>query len=238
MVGRYRGRVHGWDVVNEAVDEDGSLRKTKWSKAIGEDFIAKAFEYAREADPRAELYYNDYNLWKPAKREAALRIVAQLEARGLRIDGVGEQGHWLLEGPSIAEIEATITDVARAGVKVMITELDVDVLPREPGMYGADLAQKAKLRAATNPYPDGLPTDKQRQLARRYADIFALFLKHRDKLARVTFWGVHDAQSRLNDFPVPGRVNHPLLWDRQGRPKPAFEAVARVLQGLGKDKRR
>jgi endo-1,4-beta-xylanase len=231
VVGRYRGRIHGWDVVNEALEEDGTLRRTPWLQAIGEDYIAKAFEFAREADPEAELYYNDYNLWKPAKRAGAIRIANELRSRGLRIDGVGEQGHWGIGEPSLAEIGETLRELpARTGVKVMITELDIDVLPRDPAMWGADLAKKASIRAATNIYPDGLPDEPQRQLARRYADIFRLALQHRRTLSRVTFWGVTDAQSWLNDFPIPGRVNYPLLWDRAGQPKPAFEAVAGVLE--------
>lgn len=231
VAGRYRGRIHAWDVVNEALEEDGTLRRTPWLEAIGEDYIARAFEYAREADPEAELYYNDYNLWKPAKREGAIRIVNELRSRGLRVDGVGEQGHWGVAEPSLAQIDETLGELpARTGVKVMITELDIDVLPRDPAMWGADLAKKATIRAATNIYPDGLPDEQQRQLARRYADIFRLVLKHRSGLSRVTFWGVTDAQSWLNDFPIPGRVNYPLLWDREGQPKPAFHAVADVLR--------
>jgi endo-1,4-beta-xylanase len=231
VVGRYKGRIHGWDVVNEALDEDGTLRKTRWLEILGEEYLALAFELAHQADPQAELYYNDYNLTTAAKRAGALRIVKQLKAKGLRVDGIGEQGHWLLDRPSLSDIESTIVDIAGLGVKVHITELDVDVLPRDPAMYGADLQKRAEFRASTNLYPDGLPGEKQQELARRYADAFALFLKHRDKVARVTFWGVHDAQSWLNGFPIQGRVNHPLLWDRQGRAKPAFQAVVDVLGG-------
>jgi endo-1,4-beta-xylanase len=230
VAGRYRGRIHGWDVVNEAFDEDGNIRKSPWSTGIGDDFILKAFEFAHEADPQAELYYNDYNLWKPAKRAAALRLVKQLRDRGLRIDAIGEQGHWALATPSIDEIDKTITDIAGAGVKAMITELDIEMLPRDPKMFGADLATKAQFKDATDIYKNGLPPEQQKQLAQRYADAFALFLKHRDKLTRITFWGVTDAHTWLNDFPVPGRTNHPLLWDRQGQPKPAFTAVVHVLQ--------
>jgi endo-1,4-beta-xylanase len=97
-------------------------------------------------------------------------------------------------------------------------------------MWGADLSKKAKIRAATNIYPDGLPDEQQALLARRYADIFSAVLRHRDVLSRVTLWGVTDAQSWLHDFPIPGRVNYPLLWDRQGQPKPAFDAVVEVLR--------
>jgi endo-1,4-beta-xylanase len=231
VVGRYRGRIHGWDVVNEALDEDGTLRKTPWLNAIGEDFIEKAFEFASAADPAAELYYNDYNLWKPAKREGALRILRRLRDRGLRIDGIGEQAHWGVDTPSLAEIDATLGGLAAAGTKVMLTELDIDVLPRDPDMWGADLSKKAKIKEATNIYPNGLPAEQQRQLAQRYADIFRLVLKHRPAVSRVTFWGVTDATSWLHNFPIPGRVNYPLLWDREGKPKPAFDAVVEVLQG-------
>ena len=233
VVGRYRGRIHGWDVVNEALEEDGTRRRTPWSEGIGDDYIAKAFEFAREADPEAELYYNDYNLWKPAKRDGAIKIVNELRSRGLRIDGVGEQAHWGIGEPSLAQIEETLSDVpARAGTKVMLTELDIDVLPRDPEMWGADLSRKATIRAATNIYPDRLPNEQQQQLARRYADIFRLVVRPGGRVSRVTVWGVTDAQSWLHDFPIPGRVNYPLLWDREGRPKPALDAVVDVLRAL------
>jgi endo-1,4-beta-xylanase len=228
VVGRYKGRIGGWDVVNEALEEDGSLRKTPWREAIGEDYVAKAFEFAHEADPGVELYYNDYNLWKPAKRDAAIRLVQGLKAKGLRVDGIGEQAHWGVDDPPLETIDATLAAIRASGATPLITELDMDVLPRDPDQWGADLAKKAKIRAATNIYPDGLPAEAQEKLARRYADCFALFLKH--GVGRVTFWGVTDATSWLHDFPIPGRVNYPLLWDREGREKPAFDAVVDVLR--------
>ena len=231
VAGRYRGRIHGWDVVNEAFEDDGTWRQTPWLRGIGPDYVERAFEAAREADPRAELYYNDYNLWKPAKRKAAIALVRALRGRGLRVDAIGEQGHWGLDEPPLAEIEAMFADFAAAGMRVMLTELDVDVLPRDPDMWGADLAKKRKPRAATNVYAAGLPADKQAELARRYADVFALVLRRGAEVPRVTLWGLTDADSWLHDFPIPGRVNHPLLWDRAGRPKPAFDAVIGVLRG-------
>ena len=169
VMGRYKGRIKGWDVVNEALDEDGTLRRTPWLDIAGEEFIAKAFEAAHAADPGAELYYNDYNLWKPAKRAAAIKLVQSLKARGIRVDGIGEQGHWHIDGPSAAEIDATFGDIAKAGLKVLVTELDIDVLPRDPDMWGADLSKKSEIKARTNLYPDGLPKDQQDRLARRYA---------------------------------------------------------------------
>jgi endo-1,4-beta-xylanase len=229
VVGRYRGRVNGWDVCNEVIAEDGTMRKSPWFEIAGEDYIAEAFKAAQEADPEAELYYNDYNLYKPAKRAAAIALVKKLRAQGLRVDALGEQGHWQLATPAVAEIQAIFDDAAAAGLPVVITELDVDVLPRDPAMAGADLANRFDRTDANDPYRDGLPDDKQELLANRYADVFTLFVKNRANLQRVTFWGVTDARSWLNNFPVRGRANHPLLWDRDGKEKPAFRAVAAAL---------
>ena len=221
VVGRYKGRIRGWDVVNEALNDDGTLRDSPWRRGIGDDYIAKAFEFAREADPGAELYYNDFNLaTRPAKRAGAIRIVKELQQRGLRIDAVGEQGHWRLDSPTAADIDQTIGELRATGVKVNITELDVNLLPpAPPGPRGQPVPPEA------NPYVNGLPDDVQQALARYYADAFRVFLKHRDDITRVTFWGLSDADSWLNR----GRVNHPLLWDRQRQPKPAFGEVVRVL---------
>jgi len=229
VVGRYKGRINGWDVVNEALDEDGSLRHTPWRDIIGDDFIEKAFEFAHAADPDAELYYNDYNLWKPAKRDAAIRIVQGLKAKGLRVDAVGEQAHWGLDDPPLQTIDAMLAAFHAARLRVDITELDMDVLPRDPDQWGADLAKQQQIRAVSNIYPDGLPDAMQQKLAQRYADVFRVFLKY--DVGRATFWGLTDAMSWLNNFPIPGRVNYPLLWGRDSKPKPAFDAVADVLRG-------
>lgn len=217
VVGRYKGKIHGWDVVNEAIDEDGSMRKSPWQTGIGDDYIAKAFEFAHEADPDAELYYNDFNLEKPAKRAGVIKLVRDLQARKLRIDGIGNQAHWRLDTPSIGDIETALEELHATGLKVMYTELDINLLPNTP--RGAD-------PATANPYANGLPDEMQQQLARRYADVFRVFLKHRDAVSRVTFWGLSDADSWLNR----GRMNYPLLWDRQRQPKPAFQAVVDVLK--------
>lgn len=229
VVGRYRGRIAGWDVCNEVITEDGAMRKSPWFEIAGEDYIAEAFKAAHEADPGAELYYNDYNLSVPAKRAAAIALVKRLRAQGLRVDALGEQGHWRLATPTVAEIQAIFDDFAAAGIPALVTELDVDVLPWEPSTAGADLSNRAARTDANDPYRDGLPADEQEQLAKRYAEVFALFVKNRANLQRVTFWGVTDARSWLNDFPVRGRVNYPLLFDRDGKPKPAFKAVAAAL---------
>jgi endo-1,4-beta-xylanase len=217
VVGRYKGRIHGWDVVNEAIDEDGSMRKSPWEAGIGDDYVAKAFEFAHEADPDAELYYNDFNLEKPAKRAGVIKLVRDLQARKLRVDGIGNQAHWRLDTPGIDEIEKALVELHATGLRVMYTELDINLLPN---------AQRGADPAVANPYANGLPDQVQQQLARRYADVFRVFLNHRDAVTRVTFWGLSDADSWLNR----GRMNYPLLWDRQRRPKPAFDAVVEVLR--------
>jgi endo-1,4-beta-xylanase len=230
VAGRYRGRIGGWDVVNEAVDEDGKMRNSSWLRIIGVDFVEKAFEYVHEADPQAELYYNDYTLYKPAKREGVIGMVKNLQARGIRIDGVGFQGHYQLDNPKIEEIEASIQAFSRLGVKVMFTELDIDVLPSVWKTGGADVAQNFKLQNGLNPYPTSLPDSVHKKLADRYAELFALFIRHHDAISRVTFWGVTDDNSWLNNWPVRGRTNYPLLFDRNCRPKPAFDAVVKTLE--------
>ena len=217
VVGRYKGKIHGWDVVNEAIDEDGSMRQSPWQVGIGDDYVAKAFEFAHDADPDAELYYNDFNLEKPAKRAGVIKLVRDLQARKLRIDGIGNQAHWRLETPAIDEIDQALVDLHGTGLKVMYSELDINLLPNTP--RGAD-------PATANPYANGLPDEIQQQLARRYADVFGVLLKHRDAVTRVTFWGLSDADSWLNR----GRMNYPLLWDRRRQPKPAFSAVVEALK--------
>jgi endo-1,4-beta-xylanase len=234
VVGRYRGRIGGWDVVNEAVDEDGKMRNSPWLQIIGADFVEKAFEYAHEADPRAELYYNDYTLYKPAKREGVIGLVKKLRDKGIRIDGVGFQGHYQLDNPKIEEIEASIQAFSGIGLKAMFTELDVDVLPSLWETGGADVAQNFKFQNGLNPYPTSLPDSVQKQLADRYAGLFALFVRYHEVVSRVTFWGVTDGDSWLNNWPVRGRTNYPLLFDRNSIPKPAFEAVIRTAEDMEK----
>lgn len=228
VVGRYKGRIQSWDVVNEALNEDGSLRQSLWYKIIGEDYIAKAFEYAHEADPQVQLTYNDYSLENAAKRNGAIALVTKLQAEGVPIMSVGLQGHDGLDWPTVEQQDATIAAFAKLGVKVVISELDIDVLPKATKEQTADVTLNIAQNPALNPYPNGLPDSVQQQLAKRYADLFGVFLKHRDAVTRVTFWGVTDADSWRNDWPVKGRTAYPLLFDRAGQPKPAYEAVIKV----------
>jgi endo-1,4-beta-xylanase len=227
VVRHFRGKVKGWDVVNEAINDaaEPDLRNTPARRAIGDDYVLKAFEFAHAADPDVELYYNDYNIDIGSKRERGLRLIRQIKQAGLRLDAVGIQGHWKLREPGLAEIERGVEAFINERVRVHITEMDIDVLPRRG--VGADV--NATEGQGSDPYRAGLPDGVQRSLADRYGALFAMFMRHA-QVARVTFWGVGDGQSWLNGFPVRGRTNHPLLFDRQLRPKPAYSAVIRALQ--------
>ena len=232
VVGRYKGKIDGWDVVNEALNEDGSMRQSKWLEIIGEDYIEHAFRFAHEADPDAELYYNDYSLLLPAKRDGAIQLVRTLQKLGCRIDGIGIQAHWLLEdGPELEEVDEALRTYSTLGVKVMITELDVSVLHRpEPPISTDALSADPQL----NPYRNGLPDHVQKALAQRYADLFRLFLEHRNHVSRVTFWGIGDGETWLNGWPISGRTDYPLLFDHSFKPKPAFWAVIEARARLDK----
>ncbi|RIW17522.1 1,4-beta-xylanase [Algoriphagus lacus] len=222
VMGRYRGRIQGWDVVNEVFEDDGTWRKSPWYILIGPDFVERAFRKAQEMDPKAALYYNDYNVWKPEKRAAILALAKDLRAKGIRIDGIGMQGHYRLQVPSLDQIEQAILEIHQAGFEVHITELDVDVLPRPSDSAGADLNVNYAASPEWNPYVSGIPKEVEKQLVERYAGLMKLFKKHGDKIERVTFWGMHDGRTWLNNWPVRGRTNYPLLFDREKRIKPGF----------------
>ena len=228
VVGRYKGKIDGWDVVNEALNDDGTLRRSPWMKIIGPDYIEKAFRYAHKADAHAQLYYNDYSLVNEPKRKGALALVRKLKSEGIPITGVGLQNHVNLQWPTREQLDTTIRDFAKLGVKVMISELDVDVLPAATSRPTADVSLKVASNPALNPYPNGLPKSVQQALASRYADLFRVYASHCGEITRVTFWGVTDKDSWKNDWPVKGRTNYPLLFDRNAQPKPAFDAVIQV----------
>ena len=230
IVSRYKGRINSWDVVNEALNEDGTLRKSVFLNSYGKDFLTLAFKLAAKADPKTDLYYNDYNLCNAKKRNGAVELVKNLQKNGAKIDGVGEQGHWNLTSPSLDEIEQTILDFSALGVKVAFTELDITVLPNPWDLVGAEVSQNFEGSEKMNPYPKSLPDSIQTQLAERYEAIFKLFVKHQDKISRVTFWGVNDGQSWLNGWPIKGRTNYPLLFDQAFQPKKAYYSVLGVKE--------
>jgi endo-1,4-beta-xylanase len=225
VVGRYKGRIQGWDVVNEALNEDGSLRQTPWLKIIGEEYLVKAFEFAHAADPAAELYYNDYSLENAPKRNGAIQLVKKLQAGGAHITGLGTQTHAKMDWPTPQDVDETLTAFGKLGIKLMITELDIDVLPSRRDNRTANVSLRMGANPASNPYTNGLPAEVEHALARRYAELFAVYIKHSKTISRVTLWGVIDGDSWLNDWPIRGRTSYPLLFDRNAQPKEAFKAV-------------
>lgn len=214
----FKGKLKGWDVVNEAIIEDGSYRKSKFYEILGEEFIPLAFQYAHEADPDVELYYNDYGMDNEGRRNGVVKLIRTLKERGLRIDAVGMQGHIGMDYPKIEEFEKSMLAFAAEGVKVMITEWDMSALPTVSRT--ANISDTVAFRKALNPYPEALPDSVSKAWNARMKQFFNLFEKHADIVDRVTAWGVSDGNSWKNGFPIRGRHDYPLLFDRNYQPKP------------------
>lgn len=217
VVSRYKGKVYAWDVVNEAVDDnpDNYLRKSKWFQVCGEEYIAKAFQYAHEADPDALLFYNDYNAVKPGKRDNIYKLLSGLIKAGVPVHGVGIQGHWSIDEPTEGDLRDAIEKYASLGLQVHVTELDVSVYPKEERREPRD-DDKA----------DFTPELEKRQIE-KYSMIFKVFRDYKDKISSVTFWNVSDRRSWLDNFPVRGRKDFPLLFDQQLQPKKAYWEVVK-----------
>lgn len=234
----FAGKVDAWDVLNEIIAEDGGYRNLGWVAAFGGDgdeVVKLVFKFANEYAPSdTELYYNEFNVWRPSKLEGIIRLVKMVRAEGLRIDGVGLQAHWGLNFPKNQYIEDAIDQLSALGLKVMITELDVDVLPfsKDGHMSGSALKdpqfQLEEFEEYFDPYKNGLPDEVEDQLTKRYEELFDIFYRHRDQIDRVTFWGLHDGASWKNGYPIPRRTNYPLLFKRDLTPHGAFDAVMKI----------
>jgi endo-1,4-beta-xylanase len=224
LVDRYKGKIHAWDVVNESITPEDGWRKSPWLEIMGPEFMDRAFHLAHEADPKCHLLYNDYGMDNVKRRNFVVQMVKDFQKKGVPIHGIGMQGHYNIDGPPISEIEASIEAFASTGLRVHFTELDVDVLPYNWART-AEISTNIEYAKSLNPYVDGLPKEVNDKLTKRYEDLFRLFIKHRDKLDRITFWGTTDANSWKNNFPMRGRTNYPLLFDRQSKPKDAYHAV-------------
>lgn len=218
VVTRYKGKVYAWDVVNEAVPDGGDklFRETEFYKIIGEEYIEKAFEYAHAADPKAKLFYNDYNTENATKRERIYQLLKKLKAKGVPINGVGLQGHWSIYEPSAAELEESITRLASLGLEIQFTEVDVSVYRKRHERSTEPFKGKAEFT----------PEMAEKQ-AEHYKMLFEVFRKHKDKITSVTFWNLSDRRSWLDDFPVKGRKDYPLLFDQNQQPKKAFWEVVK-----------
>jgi endo-1,4-beta-xylanase len=233
VVGRYKGRIPYWDVVNEAVLYQGAgnsavFRESPWFKAIGEDYIELAFRHTHAVDPDAKLYYNDYNMVKKEKVDFVLEMVSGMRANGVPIHGVGMQGHWMLDWPSLSDIEYALRTFADAGIPVSITELDITVLPDPPSHSGANVTDDVEYAEKYNPYSQSIPAEVLQKQADRYQEIFELFLKYKSNIERVSFWGTSDSQSWKNSYPMEGRTDYPLLFDRKFKAKPAYHSLLKL----------
>ncbi|MCW3785579.1 endo-1,4-beta-xylanase [Plebeiibacterium sediminum] len=225
LIGRYKGRVTAWDVVNEAFENDGSLRESKYYKIIGPDYFKLAFEFAHEADPDAKLYYNDYAMTIPSKRDGIIAFIRELQKDSVPIHGVGMQGHYSLDNPSIERVEQSILKLSELNIPVMITELDITVLPWPEKSMTADVGLSHEFNKKYDPYSAGLPDSVDVMLNQKYYELFKMFEKHSDKIDRVTLWGVNDTQSWRNYWPIETRTDYPLLFDREYKAKPVVERL-------------
>ena len=214
VVSRYKGTIYAWDVVNEAISDkkDEYMRPSLFYQICGEEFIAKAFQWAHEADPNALLFYNDYNEINPAKREKIIRMIKDLKAKGVPVHGVGLQGHWAINEPSKEQLESTLKDFSELGLNMQITELDISVYPKE---------HNARERKAED-YDTVFTAEKEMKQVEVYKNCFDLFRKYSKHISSVTFWNISDRRSWLDNFPVRGRKDYPLLFDAQLKPKKAY----------------
>ena len=213
VVGRYKGKIKVWDVVNEAIadGETNLLRNSLWLQIIGPDFIAKAFEYAHEADPNAILRYNDYGLENPEKRRKLITLIKALQEQKAPVHAIGSQAH-VNVSTTFETMDRALTEMATLGLPIHITELDVNSAQGGQRGFGAEIANNSSTTQG------GLVSDADKKLADAYAGIFRAFVKHRDSVKMVTFWGVNDA----NSWRANGK---PLLFDGNSQPKPAFDTV-------------
>lgn len=224
VVKRYKGKIYAWDVVNEVISDnpDEYLRNSEWYKICGEDFIAKAFQYAHEADPEAILYYNDYNEISAVKREKIYKLVKGLKDAGVPIHGVGFQGHWAVNEPTKGQLDSTFSRFADLGLKIQVTELDISVYPKEHN------ARAKKPQDADASFS----AEKENKQTEVYKNSFEIFYKYRQILAGITFWNISDKDSWLDNFPVKGRKDYPLLFDQNLKPKKVYGEVVKGFGGM------
>lgn len=219
VVTRYKGVIFAWDVVNEVISDkpDEFYRPSLWYQICGEEFIAKAFQWAHEADPKALLFYNDYNEINPVKRQKIIKMVKDLRAKGIPIHGIGLQGHWAINEPSKEQLDQTLKDFSAVGLPLHITELDISVYPKE---------HNARERKASD-YDTVFSAEKESKQIEVYKNCFELFKKYKKSITSVTFWNISDRSSWLDNFPVRGRKDYPLLFDAQLKPKKVYWEVVR-----------
>ena len=234
VVGRYKGRIHGWDVINEAFEDDGSYRQTPYFKIIGPEYFELAFQFAHEADPEAELYYNDFSMNKATKVEGVANFFRPLIKQGLPITAIGMQGHMILEDNTdnrlIKQYEHSIETIASLGIPTFFSELDISVLPNPYGFSGANVSDQFAYRPEMDPYIKGLSKEKTLELEQFWVDFYRMLISHHEDIIRVNFWCLNDANSWRNDFPINGRTDYATLFDRQSKPKPFVKKLIELLK--------
>ncbi len=226
ILDHFRGKVAGWDVVNEAFEDDGTLRKTPFYEILGEEYIPLAFQYAHEADSTVELYYNDYTMYKPEKVKGVTDFFRPLVKQGLPIHAIGLQGHFFLGAEDYVNLfERSIQEIAKLGLPSQFTELDLSVLANPYAVDGADVSANFEYSPELDPYTDGLPAEQQEKADAFWVDFFKMLIRNKEHILRVNFWCFNDANSWRNDWPVKGRTEYATLFDRQNHPKPTVQKL-------------
>ena len=233
IVSHFKGRVDAWDVVNEAFEDDGSPRQSLFYKILGTDYIPLAFQYAHEADPSIQLFYNDFSMNKATKVEGVARFFRPLIQQGLPITAIGMQGHMILEdnvdNSVIKQYEHSINTIAALGVPTFFSELDLSVLPNPYGFSGANISDAFTYRPEMDPYKEGLTKEQEAKIEQFWVDFYKMLIPHHKDILRVNFWCLNDADSWRNDFPIKGRTDYATLFDRQNQLKPFVQRLIELV---------
>lgn len=239
VVSHFKGRIDAWDVVNEAFEDDGSPRKSLFYQILGTDYIPLAFQYAHEADPSIQLFYNDFSMNKPTKVKGVTDFFRPLIQQGLPVTAIGMQGHIILEDNVddrvIKEYEHSIETIAALGVPTFFSELDLSVLPNPYGFSGANVSDIFAYRPEMDPYKNGLTKEKESEIEQFWVSFYKMLIGHHKDILRVNFWCLNDGNSWRNDFPIPGRTDYATLFDRQNKQKPFVQALINLVKPQQKE---
>ena len=232
IVSHFKGRIDAWDVCNECFEDDGSPRKSLFWQILGTDYIPLAFQYAHEADPNVQLFYNDYSMNKPAKVEGVANFFRPLIEQGLPVTAIGMQGHMILEDAKelLPQYDHSIKTIAALGVPTFFSELDLSVLPNPYGFSGANVSDRFTYTPEKDPFKEGLTKEKEAEINQYWVDFYKMLIPHKDNILRVNFWCLNDANSWRNDFPIQGRSDYATLYDRQNQPKGMIQEIINLVK--------
>jgi endo-1,4-beta-xylanase len=232
IVSHFKGRIDAWDVCNECFEDDGFPRKSLFWQILGTDYIPLAFQYAHEADPNVQLFYNDYSMNKPAKVEGVANFFRPLIEQGLPVTAIGMQGHMILEDAKelLPQYDHSIKTIAALGVPTFFSELDLSVLPNPYGFSGANVSDRFTYTPEKDPFKEGLTKEKEAEINQYWVDFYKMLIPHKDNILRVNFWCLNDANSWRNDFPIQGRSDYATLYDRQNQPKGMIQEIINLVK--------